>query len=106
MLFTSSALSLRALIDAGVRVSFEYFDACVRLSRQRTTHYYKDFKNELELYESYGSISNITGYKSFIARNIDAWYALSIASGDFGFFSDIIEEYKQKNEWLYFYYYF
>ncbi len=81
--------------DVSEHSSFEYFDACVRLSRQRTTHYYKDFKNELELYESYGSISNITGYKSFIARNIDAWYALSIASGDFGFFSDIIEEYKQ-----------
>ena len=75
--------------------SFEYFDACVRLSQQRTTHYYKDFKNELELYESYGSISNITGYKSFIAKNIDAWYSLSVSSCDFGFFSDMIEAYKQ-----------
>ena len=74
--------------DVSEHSSFEYFDACVRLSSQRTTHYYKDFKNELELYESYGSISNITGYKSFIARNIDAWYALSVSSSDFGFFSD------------------
>ena len=81
--------------DVSEHSSFEYFDACVRLSQQRTTHYYKDFKNELELYESYGSISNITGYKSFIAKNIDAWYALSMSSCDFGFFSDIIEAYKQ-----------
>ena len=81
--------------DVSEHSSFEYFDACVRLSQQRTTHYYKDFKNELELYESYGSISNITGYKSFIARNINAWYALSMSSCDFGFFSDIIEAYKQ-----------
>ena len=81
--------------DVAEHSSFEYFDTCVRLSQQRTAHYYKDFKNELELYESYGSISNITGYKSFIAKNIDAWYSLSMASCDFGFFSDIIEAYKQ-----------
>ena len=31
VLLTSSALSLRALIDAGVKVSFEYFDVKISM---------------------------------------------------------------------------
>ncbi len=75
--------------------SFEYFDDCVKFSKQRATHYYKDFKSEIELYESYGSISSLSGEKNIIKNNIDAWYNLSAASCDFGFFSDLIEAYKR-----------
>ena len=75
--------------------SFEYFDDCIKSSRQRATHYYKDFKSEIELYESYGSISSLSGEKNIIKNNIDAWYSLSSSSCDFGFFSDLIEAYKR-----------
>ena len=75
--------------------SFEYFDDCIKFSKQRATHYYKDFRSEIELYESYGSLSSLNGEKNIIKNNIDVWYGLSLASCDFGFFSDLIEAYKR-----------
>lgn len=74
---------------------YENLEECIRSGKKRTTYFYKDFKNELELDESYGSISDAAGYKTFVGRNIDAWYSAAIASGDFGFFSDLMDVYRQ-----------
>lgn len=74
---------------------YERLEECIRSARKRTAYFYQDFKNELELDESYGSISDVTGYKTFVAHNIDAWYSIAIASGDFGFFSDLMDVYRQ-----------
>ena len=74
---------------------FESLEACIKSARKRTAYFYQDFKDELELDESYGSISDAVGYKSFVARNIDAWYGSAIASCDFGFFSDLMDVYRQ-----------
>ena len=74
---------------------FEDLDECIKSSKRRTTYFYKDFKNELELDESYGSISDVKGYKTFVGNNIDSWYGRAMSSCDFGLFSDVIDAYRK-----------
>ena len=74
---------------------FDNLNEWIKSSKNRTAYFYEDFKNELELDESYGSISDVSGYKTFVAKNIDIWYAYAVTSCDFGFFSDIMEAYRK-----------
>ena len=74
---------------------YERLSDCIKSARKRTVYFYQDFKNELELYESYGSISDTTGDKTFVAHNIDAWYSVAVTSGNFGFFTDLMDAYRQ-----------
>lgn len=67
---------------------------CVKTSAKRAKGLYEDFRNELELFESYGSISDLSGRKTAIQNSVHAWYKICSVTCDFGFFANLINSYK------------
>ena len=75
---------------------YENLEACIKSAHKRTVYSYQEFRNELELDESRGCLSDTAGYKTFVSHNIEAWYSAAVVSNDFGFLSDLMDIYRQK----------
>jgi len=70
---------------------FELMTDCQKQAKQRFDSMYQDFSNEMELYENYGTISNINGEKSAILKLALDWYRITRITGDFGFYARILD---------------
>lgn len=68
----------------------QYSD-CLKQAKQRFETKSQDFYAELELCESYGTISNINGEKDKIWAIADDWYRISKITGDYGFYLRLLE---------------
>lgn len=82
--------------DMGVKEITEHKDLaqyndCLKQARQRFETKSQDFYAELELCESYGTISNINGEKDKIWAIADDWYRISKITGDYGFYVRLLE---------------
>lgn len=67
------------------------YNDCLKQARQRFETKNQDFFAQLELDESYGTISNINGKKDKIWAIADSWYRISKITGDYGFYIRLIE---------------
>lgn len=67
------------------------YNDCLKQARQRFETKSQDFYAELELCESYGTISNINGEKDKIWSIADDWYRISKITGDYGFYVRLLE---------------
>ena len=82
--------------DMGIKEITEHKDLaqyndCLKQARQRFETKSQDFYAELELCESYGTISNINGEKDKIWAIADDWYRISKITGDYGFYVRLLE---------------
>lgn len=75
---------------------FESLTPCLKLVRQRFESVYSDFCNELELFESYGMISDINGEKTAIRKLALDWYKISRITYDFGFYIRMLNFIKNR----------
>ncbi len=69
---------------------FEDMERYVRQSRSRVLKRYRDFKEDLELAESYGRISDVMGRKTALRDTADAWAAITDRTQDFGAFMRLL----------------
>lgn len=67
------------------------YNDCLKQARQRFETKNQDFFAELELCESYGTISNLNGEKDRIWAIADSWYRICRITGDYGFYVRLIE---------------
>lgn len=82
--------------DMGIREITEHKDIaqyaeCLKQAKQQFEMMYQDFSDELELYESYGMLSNINGEKDEIAAIAFDWYRISKVTNDYGFYVRLLE---------------
>lgn len=82
--------------DMGIHEITEHKDIsqyteCLKQAKQRFETMYQDFSDELELYESYGMLSNINGEKDEIAVIAFDWYRISKVTNDYGFYVRLLE---------------
>lgn len=67
------------------------YEECLKQAKRRFETMYQDFSDELELYESYGMLSNINGEKDEIAAIAFDWYRISKVTNDYGFYVRLLE---------------
>ncbi len=82
--------------DMGIKEITEHknlaqYSDCLKQAKQRFETKSQDFYAELELCESYGTISNINGEKDKIWAIADDWYRISKITGDYGFYVRLLE---------------
>ena len=75
---------------------FQQFNDCLKQAKQRFETLYHDFNDELELYESYGTLSNINGEKTNILALTLDWYRITRLTSDFGFYVRMLEVIRHK----------
>lgn len=73
---------------------FELMNACLKQAKQRFDSKYQEFSNEMGLFESYGTISDINGEKSAILKLALDWYRITRITNDFGFYARILDSIK------------
>ena len=90
--FRSARLIMAYGAETGIREITEHKDLGLYSEcLQRFETIYQDFSDELELYESYGMISDINGEKSEMMAVTYEWYRISRITGDFGFYARLLE---------------
>ena len=67
------------------------YNECLKQAKQRFETKCQDFSDELELCESYGTISNINGEKDRILGIASDWFRISKLTGDYGFYVRLLE---------------
>lgn len=67
------------------------YGECLKQAKQRFETMFQDFSDELELCESYGTLSNINGEKSAIMAVAYAWYRITRVTNDYGFYVRLLE---------------
>lgn len=67
------------------------YNECLKQAKQRFETMYQDFADELELYESYGTLSNINGEKDEIMAITFDWYRITRITNDYGFYVRLLE---------------
>lgn len=65
---------------------FEFLSECHKQAKQRFEELYHDFSDEIEMYESYGRISDINGEKTSILETSLQWYKITRITCDYGFY--------------------
>ncbi|MEE5992834.1 MAG: hypothetical protein V3G42_06295 [Oscillospiraceae bacterium] len=70
---------------------FEQFNDCLKQAKQRFDTLYHDFNDELELYESYGTLSDMNGEKTAILNLTLDWYRITRLTSDFGFYVRMLD---------------
>ncbi len=73
---------------------FEQMNAFLKQAKQRFDSMYQDFSNEMELFENYGTISDINGEKTAILKLALDWYRITRITNDFGFYVRILDSIK------------
>ena len=68
-----------------------HYNDCLKQARLRFETKNTDFFAELELCESYGTISNLNGEKDRIWDIANSWYRISKITGDYGFHVRLLE---------------
>ena len=81
-------MDIKEIID---HKNLAQYNDCLKQARQRFETKSQDFYAELELCESYGTISNINGEKDKIWAIADNWYRISKITGDYGFYVRLLE---------------
>lgn len=69
---------------------------CYKLVKQRFETMYKEFCDEVELFENYGIISNMNGEKDSVLKLAFAWYKISRITGDYGFYVRMLDFIKNR----------
>ena len=82
--------------DTGNKAIIEHKDMaqyndCLKQAKQRFEPMFQDFSDELELYENYGTLSNINGEKNIIAAVAYSWYKITRITNDYGFYARLLE---------------
>lgn len=72
------------------------FGECHKQARQRFETMYRDFSDELELCESYGTLSNINGEKTQIMELALQWYRITRLTNDYGFFARMLQSIRSR----------
>ncbi|MBR6872961.1 MAG: hypothetical protein IKN17_05590 [Ruminococcus sp.] len=73
---------------------YNYFDKCVSMGRSKLKDLNEDFLSQLELYQSYGALSDINGEKTEMEKECDVFFKICFTSCDFGFFAGLINVYN------------
>ncbi len=68
-----------------------HYNECLKQAKQRFETVYQDFSEVLELYESYGILSNINGEKDGIMAIAGDWYRICRMTNDYGFYCRLLE---------------
>ncbi|MGN0650756.1 MAG: hypothetical protein ACI4KM_09995 [Oscillospiraceae bacterium] len=74
----------------------ELINACLKQAKQRFDSMYQDFSNEIGLYESYGTISDMNGEKTAVLKLALEWYRITRITNDFGFYAKILDSIKNR----------
>lgn len=74
---------------------FGLINACLKQAKLRFDSMYQDFSNEIGLYETYGTISDINGEKSAVLSLALAWYKITRITTDFGFYAKLLDAIKR-----------
>ncbi|MCM1133713.1 MAG: hypothetical protein NC340_09615, partial [Ruminococcus flavefaciens] len=69
---------------------FEQLGECLKQAKQRFESIYYDFNDEMEMYESYGRISNIDGEKTNLLNLALQWYKITRITNDYGFYARLL----------------
>ncbi|MGN0683467.1 MAG: hypothetical protein ACI4JY_07305, partial [Oscillospiraceae bacterium] len=75
---------------------FELMNACLKQAKQRFDSMYQDFSNEIGLFESYGTISDMNGEKTAVLKLALEWYRITRITNDFGFYARILDSIKNR----------
>lgn len=75
---------------------FQKLDKCLRSGRKRLEIQFEDFRDELALCVQYGSLSDVGGEKTRILQKISTWYNICNCTGEFGFYINILDAYRDK----------
>ncbi|MBQ8791707.1 MAG: hypothetical protein IJZ51_10400 [Ruminiclostridium sp.] len=67
------------------------FAECRKQAKRRFEITRNDFLEGLELYESYGTLSNVNGEKDRLIALADSWYRISRLTNDYGFYSRLLD---------------
>ena len=74
---------------------FNYYDRCVSMGRARLKDIHEDFLNQLELYQSYGALSDINGEKTAMVKESDIFFRICFTCCDLGFYAGLISAYNE-----------
>ncbi|MDE5755180.1 MAG: hypothetical protein K2H89_11680, partial [Oscillospiraceae bacterium] len=72
------------------------YNECLKQAKQRFETLYQDFFNEMELCESYGTLSNVNGEKDEILAITYSWYRITHITNDYGFYNRLLETIRNK----------
>lgn len=72
------------------------YNTCLQQAKNQLEGIYRSFTDELELCESYGSLSNVKGEKTDMQNITRVWYRITRASCDFGFFVRLLDALREK----------
>lgn len=75
---------------AGLK-EFEQMNACLKLAKMRFETVYEEFSNEISLYETKGTISDINGEKTAILKLTLDWFRITKITTDYGFYSRLLD---------------
>ena len=74
---------------------YNYLEKCISVGRERLKDIHEDFINQLELYQSYGSLSDINGEKSLMQNTCDLFFRICFTNYDFGFYANLINAFNE-----------
>lgn len=67
------------------------YKECRNQAKRRFDTKYQNFADELELFENYGTLSNINGEKDRIMEIAYRWYRITVLTSDYGFYARLLE---------------
>lgn len=70
---------------------FSQLGECLKQAKQRFENLYYDFNDEMEMYESYGRISDIDGEKTNMLNLAFQWYKITRITNDYGFYVKLLD---------------
>ena len=99
--FRSARLIMAYGEETGIKEITEHKDIsrygeCLKQAKQRFETVYQDFSDELSLYESYGTISDINGEKTAILKTAYEWYRITRLTNDYGFYMRLLETIRSR----------
>ena len=73
----------------------EHLNECLKQAKQRFESMYQDFVSEMELYENYGTVSDINGDKSAFLQIALDWFRITRITTDYGFYALILDSIRK-----------
>lgn len=70
---------------------FAQLGECLKQAKQRFESVYHNFTDEIEMYDSYGRISDINNEKTNILKLALDWYKITRITSDYGFYTRLLD---------------
>lgn len=70
---------------------FAQLGECLKQAKQHFEGVYHDFNDEIEMYESYGRISDVNGEKTNFLKLALDWYKITRITNDYGFYTRLLD---------------